>query len=796
MSKLTKKQRRDKKKKKKIERKKQKLKAASNRNQLKPWEPVKMKMFEVPNPFPIELPKEKRLEILRNIGAKAQKDFDAKFPEIQKWFNEYDPLYILSFCSLYFMSQPEGIDPEASGTLDFYHHYIEIMQALVLYQERNFSGKPLLQEAEKLKKEIKEIGNLMQLRFFAIPEHLKSDEEIHAFNLRTEMMAHTTAVRNWAYYHQIRKVVEDLARLVKEDFEKIYGVNPYQLIDTLFRVTEERNDLLNEHLNKVRSFIKRDNYREMINAYNEAFPENEQIDSKEAEQILQLAGKNTKNLRGMLVCHADLKIEDIYSFDLNHFVSLYGDGSKRDKIKIILDKLSYRFGDLKDYKKEHIILENPVHHRPFIIIEEGKYYSAVFGILPHLVMGLFEDLIAENNDLRKKYNDTIKPRYLEDEIEKLFRLHFLNAQVFRGSQWKDLSNNRNYENDLTVVVDTFALIVEAKSGAVTPPARRGAPNRLFETLKTLIEKPSEQAHRFIKYLKNKDVYQFKNKRGEINIIDSTKINYFIPLSVTLAHLGSISSNLKKIIEAGITEKKIGELAPSISLTDLEAIFELLTLEAEKIHYFARRREIEDHVHYQGDEMDLLAFYLDNGFNIGEVEYEGKLTMNITLKSKELDPYFVGINEGVYVKKPKLTMTEWWRDLLIYLSSRKPQNWLETSFILLNSTKEDQEKFEQVLQELSSKIRSGTAEKKHNWVVFLSGPERRRYFIAGYPYKVADKEERNDMIASILNSEDTNKNIRGSVVISVDLNRQNYPYNVIAGKLDTNLFDVLSAKNSV
>ena len=802
MSKLTKKQKRERKKSKEIKRRKRrKLKIEKNKNKLKPnpklkpWEPVKMKMFKVTNPFPSEMPKEKRLEIIRNIGKKAKKDFNAKYPTIQKWFNEYDPLYILSFCSLYFLSHPEGIDPEASGPLDFYDHYLEIMQSFALYQNRNFSPKPLLQEAEKLKQEMKEIGNLMQLRLLDIPKHLKSDEEINAFKLRTEMMAQTTAIRNWAYYHQMKQIVGDLSDLVKTDFEKIYSVDPFKLTETFFKLAEERNDLLNEHLDKIRFFERKNNYKEMINAYNQAFPENEKIEGDKVEQIWNYVKKKVKNLRGMLMCHSDLKLEKIYSFNLTHFVSLYGDDEKKDNLKIILNKLSYRFGDLKNFKKDYIILDNPVHHRPFIALGDGNYYSAVFSILPHLILGLLEDLISKNEDLRIKYSDTIKPKYLEDKVEQLFRAHFPNAQILRGSQWTDPLNNKSYENDLAVVIDTFALIVEAKSGAVTPLAKRGAPNKLFKTLKKLIEEPSEQAHRFIAYLKqNRDIHKFRNKRKEENIIDSTKINYFIPLGITLAHLGAISSNLKKIIEAGITEKKIGDLAPSVSLTDLESIFKLLPLETEKIHYFARRREVEDHIDYEGDEMDLLAFYLDNGFNIGEIEYSEKVPINMNMKSKELDPYFVGINKGVNVKKPELAMTRWWNDLLNMLASRKPKNWLETSFILLNSTKEDQEKLEKSLRNLVKRITSGNVEKKHNWVVFLSGPERRRYFIAGYPYRITDKEERNSMIATIINSEES-KDTRGVVVIAVDINNPNYPYNVVAGNLDTNLFDVLNSKDT-
>ena len=145
--------------------------------------------------------------------------------------------------------------------------------------------------------------------------------------------------------------------------------------------------------------------------------------------------------------------------------------------------------------------------------------------------------------------------------------------------------------------------------------------------------------RFINFLKNNQgAHRFQTKYGTTNAFDNTTIKYYIPLGITLTNLGMISSNLKKLIKARVVNKTLEELAPSISLSDLECVFELLTLEAEKSHYLARRREFEAHFEYEGDELDLLGFYLDNGFNIGDREYSKDLAIDMSLKSKELDPY--------------------------------------------------------------------------------------------------------------------------------------------------------------
>ena len=49
------------------------------------------------------------------------------------------------------------------------------------------------------------------------------------------------------------------------------------------------------------------------------------------------------------------------------------------------------------------------------------------------------------------------------------------GQVYSGSQWRDSADpTRLYENDLPAIVDTTAIIIEAKAHLVDPPARRGA----------------------------------------------------------------------------------------------------------------------------------------------------------------------------------------------------------------------------------------------------------------------------------------------------------------------------------
>ncbi len=753
-----------------------------------PWEPVKMKLFELPSPFPDDLSQSKRLEILNKIIKNAKEQFDQKYPLMEQWFKEYDPLYLLSFCAVYFLSCPEGIDREAMGEQEFFCHYLEILQAFALINERCCSVQPLLEKQKQFMDEIKEIGNAMQLRLFDMVDKIEDDADIHKQELRFSIMADTIAVRNWGYYYQMERITTDLARLVNKKFLSKYGLESDKTIRMLFQLCSLVGDKLNNRLDKVRTFFKKKTLPEIIDSYNNTFPENVPIEGEGLETIWELAGKDINNLKILLICHSDLKLQDIYTFTLREFLDAYGDKTKAEELQFLLDKWSFCFGDLKNQNKEHIILDNPVHHKPFIKLDDYRYFSSLIGMLPHISISLLEEIIFEDAVWKKEYTDELKSKYLEKEVERLSTKYFPNASIFRGSYWKDPVDNKNYENDLCVVLDNFVIVIEAKSGLISAEARRGAPDSLKENLTKLVVEPAIQANRFIEFLKkNRRLHEFNTKRGVVNRIDSSLIDYFIPLSITLEEIGAIASNLKQLIDAGLVEKQINQLAPSMCLTNFEIVLDLLPLEAVRIHYLSRRREFEFNVKYVADELDLLAFYLDNGFNIGEVEFNKDWYINLGPKSKELDPYYIAKGDGKIIKKPKLAMTKWWEDMLGYIDKRKKKNWIMSSYILLSTTIDQQKEFELRFKGLKKLIKRGKAPHKHTWINFLSGCKKRRHLIIGFPYKTTDKDLRNDLIAESLSPDNDIGEVLGVLCIAQNIDTDNYPYSVLASRKNNKLF---------
>lgn len=739
--------------------------------------------FEIDNDPDLTL--EQRIDKIREMGKDSQTKFDEKYTEVASWYKDHSQLYILSYCMFYFMIDRHDRDEEAeTGTIEFPPYYMELLQAIALTLPYTDSGTPLFYKTTAFKESMKQLGELNNRKFYDIPDHIKTLEQMDAHQLRVQMMAQTTVVRNWSYEHLMQKVTKELSAGICDAFKQLYGFEPQLLIELLDAMTHEVEIRVNSHINKQEGFIYADDTISLQQQYENAF-ENaaKSTDSQKAEMAEEYS---LDQLRNILIMMSDLELQQLFIFDFNQMEALSQGRLTENQIRTVMDKWSIEFEELALHEKDHFLLSNPVQSKPFIKLGDGHYFSSLWTVMTHMSISLLESLVAEDSKLQTKYND-YRAEYLEQEVEKLCRRAFPGAAIYVGSKWPG-EENKLFENDVLVVIDSFALVIEAKAGTVSPPAKRGATERLFKTLQGLIEEPSHQALGFINYLKaNKGELVLQTKKGPHNRIDTRNIKFFIPLGITLSHLGAMGSNLKMLINAGVTHKKITELAPSMSLTDLHVVFDLLPGIPQKLHYLQRRREIEANVDYFGDEIDLLAWYIDSAFALGKDEYEEANYYQLTLKSKELDPYIIGKSKGIVVEKPGLKFTPWWRDILGRQEKLKKKLWLENSFLLLNIGCQDQQAFEYMIKNLIERIKKGETTDRHSYIEMDNKTAKKRYLFFGYPYTNELLEERGEILEEIMYGKES-EDVKGIFLIGTNIDKNDYPYSIFASRLDSALFD--------
>jgi hypothetical protein len=237
------------------------FKTKSHRGKHQPYKPIKMKMFEVGDPFG-DMPMEARRAVIYEAAAKARSTFNTEYPKMAAWFETYDPLYLLSFCAFYFLSSPEGIDREAiEGKLDFGSYHLELLQAFALMRPRRVTAKPLAERTEELLRYLRELGDCLGFAQLDFPPDLP-ETEVRKRMVISQMRDWTFAVRNWAYPEQavnhLRSMFAGtLSNIIAGEYK---GISIVRVIDVLKVMSEQAEARLNDHIRKTEDGSRRQEF--------------------------------------------------------------------------------------------------------------------------------------------------------------------------------------------------------------------------------------------------------------------------------------------------------------------------------------------------------------------------------------------------------------------------------------------------------------------------------------------------------------------------------------------------------
>jgi hypothetical protein len=217
----------------------------------------------------------------------------------------------------------------------------------------------------------------------------------------------------------------------------------------------------------------------------------------------------------------------------------------------------------------------------------------------------------------------------------------------------------------------------------------------------------------------------------------------------------------------------------MTLSDLEIVFDILESLPVKLHYIERRAELEANTKYIGDETDLLGFYLETGFNIGEAEL-GTVQLNLLGASKRIDEYYMGIDDDVSVRKPGRRMTAYWRDLCLYLEKRQFHQWTEVGVVLQNFSFEQQQKILRSFKKIVKNVRRRWRQPNHRSAIIMIPDTQRPDALAIYAFREKHSREKKDRMSNIAaqifeNSESVNR----CVVVATNIDRTSYPYSTLA-----------------
>lgn len=114
---------------------------------------------------------------------------------------------------------------------------------------------------------------------------------------------------------------------------------------------------------------------------------------------------------------------------------------------------------------------------------------------------------------------------------------------------------------MLALIDKTLLILEAKSGRVSPPARRGAEPRLRREIKALIVEPSIQSDRLRSLIGKSDgPLTLKASEGTCRI-ERGEIRHVLRANILFDTIGTLSSHWPQLVEHGLVDAGVPFLPP-------------------------------------------------------------------------------------------------------------------------------------------------------------------------------------------------------------------------------------------
>jgi len=718
------------------------------------------------------IPRETFLKGLAQMQKSAHERFKSDLPKIVDIMKSVDALQTIATLSVY------GLFVGVTGTGEksrlsngrFHQAHVELIQAVSLQipEQQTRLSPPHPHSIQQLFDTLPELAQAFSFQRLGLVDKQATDQQKSVIFLQELLRGHTQMVRNWGYFKRVVNIAKRLCQPINRLFCNQIGLTATELIETFEFLVTRTEEHVNQRLKKNAEIFSESTTEKIIRKYYEL---NRHLkDTPEA--LVELARRENltiEQVMGSLLAHSDLTLADDLTFTISNLSRDLG--LPQESLSAALDKLSLSFGDLAHSKTEQFFLDNPIWTKPLIKLENGRFFCAMPQVFFSFIFPIFEELIAGVEPLQGSYHRR-RAEFLESEIKTLFGQAFPGCEIASNYKWKD--GSKEYENDLLVKIDSHLILTEAKSGTVSWPALRGAPDRAKRHVEELLFEPSRQSLRL-----SSRIQEAVANPAAINILlpdfpfELKRIKTVLRLSVTLEDFAMLQSNLHLIKLAGWIPQD-HPLATCMLLADLEIVFDTLEMTAQKIHYLKRRSELEANMEYIGDEMDLLGYYLLTGFNIGEAEFS-RHSFQITGMSKEIDDYYTALENELPGTRPRTKLTKWWQDICAKLEELNVSQWSDAAYILLSFSLSEQQKAEKYFAKIKRNVVRRWMEKDHECSVIIVPNTHRSDAMSLFAFRHTASQERHRRMENIAAQVFESPHVQRCLVLGMDIDEGHYPY---------------------
>jgi len=386
--------------------------------------------------------------------------------------------------------------------------------------------------------------------------------------------------------------------------------------------------------------------------------------------------------------------------------------------KLIVERLATTFGknrEFAEFQKSPGWPTNSGEHTTHPVIQhEGRYYAFVPQMVWRNLRPIFDSWIeaADSSYFKEVVFDPKKKigrsRWLERESIDLLQRLLPGCRIHRNIFYDEqvsADESKRREIDALIEYDRNVIIVSAKSGEWSLAAQRGAPNSMAEEIARLVVEGFEQGHAAKHYIENAENASFADEAGTIQITfdANTRPRAIYAVNVTLSALGPAAIQLNALKAAGLLPAN--QFAWSVSVNDLRVIADICETPSEFLFYLQRRLRFNLFEQLRGaDELDLFAYFLDQGLFFDEARLKGVSLFSVGPNTHDLDRYFDQLEKSVpNPAKPKLAISSDFRDLIRAIERTNCDGFSEITLYLLNLDGVYHEQISAMLASLRQKV---------------------------------------------------------------------------------------------
>ena len=717
---------------------------------------------------------QRRLEIEEN-AKKNDEDYQEALSDLKAILRRSHPLLVLSHTSYYGLSS--GVDEKDEITklvidCEISPFHVEILQALSLQIEpRELSDEPI--GSDVLMQVWNNVKTLCATRIIRrvnpTDADLPDDEKAVVF-AQEMIRGATQAVRNWGYHSQVKRIARELYRPFDTQIQVAHGFSGSDVFDVFEAMFAEVESRLTAHFKALADVFRSSgtDRSRLIESYHELIG----LGKEEAERFVEQFNVEEAPLdgvRAMVNAHYDLRLPGVYTFPAAELAESLG--LDEDRVRAILDQYALEWGALSKHETEYLHLSNPVWKKPLVKLGDNEYFCAIPG-------GFFSFVIPCMEAILSPFATAVSERraeYLESKVAEIVESQFPSSNIKRNFKW--VEDGTTYETDLIAFIDSFALVIECKSGKVTPPALRGAPDRMRKHIQDLLIDPNLQSSRLktrIEFLSTKPTAA-DPIRQEIGY-DLTKVHKIVRVSVCLEDFGTIQSSLKQLEDTGWLPPGFVP-CPTMNLADFETVFDVLEHPVQILHYLMKREVLETSVSYFAYETDLLGLYLTTLLDIGDFEPDDELSL--IGESAPLDKYYISLDAGVTLLKPQPATSPLFSSIFSQLEQRNPARWTEIGVGLNMFSPDDQKGITKNLVKLAKRVHRNWRTPGHKNILIYIPPKASSYALAYLMVKDGNVGERRQFMenaaATVLESE----HVQTVIVVAKNIDGDDLAYDAIA-----------------